>query len=431
LKKLAAAVLLAAAAAAAALAAVPLHAPRELLPPRVLSAARARGPLFAGGASVAIEVVPGTPVGGYPRVRWASQGVRDAPMVRALVLSTPGFAAAVASADVLLVPPELRRRVESRLADLRLDALLLAATHTHAGPGGHWRDALGERVGTGPFDERALDRLAAAAERAVREALAARVPARLAAARAQLPALVRNRDGNAPDARLLVLRALAADGRALGQVVVFPAHATVLGSDNRLLSGDWPGALARELPGTTVFLQGAVGDQSVSLWGGVPDPETYARALAAEVGRLPFPPGDPEPPLGAGLAEVSLPAPSFAAVPRFLDRLLQNLLWTWLPDRTDVLALRAGPALLLAVPAEPAEEVARRWREAMGEGAEVVSLARDYVGYVETPERVRARAGEARRTYLGPELARVLGDGLAAAARAQGQAPLPRAAGGG
>ena len=55
------------------------------------------------------------------------------------------------------------------------------------------------------------------------------------------------------------------------------------------------------------------------------------------------------------------------------------------------------------------------WRGALGPGAEVVSLVGDYVGYVETAEGVRARTGEAKRTYLGPELSRVLQEGLAAA----------------
>jgi hypothetical protein len=53
----------------------------------------------------------------------------------------------------------------------------------------------------------------------------------------------------------------------------------------------------------------------------------------------------------------------------------------------------------------------------------VVSLVGDYVGYVETPEGVRARTGEAKRTYLGPELAKVLGDGLEAARGALPPAP--------
>ena len=81
-------------------------------------------------------------------------------------------------------------------------------------------------------------------------------------------------------------------------------------------------------------------------------------------------------------------------------------------------ALRAGPVLLLAVPAEPSEAVGRRWRQALGDDSEVVSLAGDYLGYVETPQRVRARVGEAKRTYLGPDLAFVLGEGLVAAQQA-------------
>ena len=62
----------------------------------------------------------------------------------------------------------------------------------------------------------------------------------------------------------------------------------------------------------------------------------------------------------------------------------------------------------------------------LGDDAEVVSLAGDYLGYVETPQRVRARVGEAKRTYLGPDLAFVLGDGLVAAGGALGEpAPPP------
>jgi hypothetical protein len=239
--------------------------------------------------------------------------------------------------------------------------------------------------------------------------------------------LVVNRDGGEPNGRLLALRVERTDGELVGQVVVFPSHATVHGSRNRLLSGDWPGALARDLPGVTIFLQGAEGDQTWRLPVARPnaEPEDYARLVADEVRRLPYPPGEGAPALAAASAEVTLPAPSFGAVPPFLDRLLSNLLWNWLPERTRVVALQVGPAVLLVVPAEPGEAVGRGWRDAAGPGAEVVSLVGDYVGYVETPEGVRARTGEAKRTYLGPELAKVLGDGLAAARGAL--PPLPPA----
>ena len=400
----------------------PLRGSRTAEPPRVVASARGAGPLLAGAAALPIAAPPGAPIGGYPRLSYRSEGVADEPMARALVLSDAGMAVAIASVDVLLVPAALREKVEARLADLRLDALLLAATHTHAGPGGHWNDVLGARFGTGPYDPALEEALAARIADAVRGAAAARAPALLSVAGDRHPELVRNRDGGERGGWLTALRLERPDGAVVGQVVVFPAHATVHGSANRKLSADWPGALARELPGVTVLLQGAEGDQTWMLPPGTPGAphEAYGRLVAAAVGRLPFPAGDPSPGLGAAAAAVKLPAPSFGAVPAVLDRLLSNLLWNWLPERTRVLALRIGPVTLLAVPAEPGEAVGRDWRAALGPGSVVVSLAGDYVGYVDTAEAVRARTGEARRTYLGPDLAGVLQGGLGAAQGALG-----------
>jgi hypothetical protein len=404
---------------AAVAATVPLHGSRPRTPSRVVDAARAEGPLSVGAAEVALDVPAGAPVAGFPRLRWASLGVRDVPEARAVVFAEPGFAAAIVSVDILLVPPELRRAVEARLSDLKLDAVVVAATHTHSGPGGYWKDLLGQWFGTGPYDEQALSSLAGRIAEAVRGASAARTPARLSVARTRLTGVSVNRDTGEVDGRLLVFRATGLDERLISDVVVFPAHATIVDSKSRLISGDWPSALARELPGVTVVLQGAVGDQTWRLDpGSSPSPETYAGLLAAAVGRLAFPAGDCHPALGQATAEVALPDPSFAAVPRLLDRLVSNVLWNFMPARATVTALRLGPALLLAVPGAPTAEVGRRWREALGEDAEVVSLAGDYLGYVETPEQVLAQGGEARRTYLGPRLAEVLGDGLVGAARA-------------
>jgi neutral ceramidase len=295
--------------------------------------------------------------------------------------------------------------------------VLVAATHTHSGPGGFWDDALGSRFGTGPYDPALEDALAGRVAEAIRSAAAARGPAEVSVARAERPDLVRNRDGGDAGGRLVAVRIERPGGDVLGQIVLFPAHATVHPGSNRRLSADWPGALARGLPGVTVFLQGAEGDQTWMLPAPRPGPAHVAfGGLVAEAVRgLPWPPDDGTPDLAAAVAEVSLPAPSFGAVPPFLDRLLQNLLWNWMPERTRVVALRVGPVTLLAVPAEPSDAVAREWRSTLGPGAEVASLVGDYVGYVETAEGVRARTGEARRTYLGPGLAGVLQQGLAAA----------------
>lgn len=430
LKKLTAWTAAAAGATLLILAVFPVRGSREPAPPRVVSAARGSGSLSAGAAAVPLATPPGVPIGGYPRLAYASEGVEDAPMARALVLSQPGLSVALASVDILLVPAALREKVEGRLRDLGLDAILVGATHTHSGPGGFWDDLLGARFGTGPYDPALEDLLAGRIADAIRAASAAQAPARVSVAGSRRPDLVRNRDGGARGGQLLAIRFERNGGEVVGQVVVFPAHATIREKRNRLLSGDWPGELARKLPGVTVFLQGAEGDQTWSLPAPQPGPThlAFGRAVADEVGRLPFPPGDGSADLAVAAAEVSLPAPSFGAVPAFLDRLLSNLLWNWMPERTRVVALRIGPSTLLAVPAEPGEAVGSAWRGAFGPGVEVVSLVGDYVGYVETPEGVRARTGEARRTYLGPELSRVLQEGLAAAKGAlpPAAAPAPR-----
>ena len=407
------------------LAIFPVRGSRVPGAPRVLSAVRGSGPLSAGAAEVPLAPPPGAPIGGYPRFRYGSEGVEDEPMVRALVLSDSGLTVALASVDVLLIPSALREKVEARVRDLGLDALLLAATHTHSGPGGYWDDVLGSRFGTGPYDRALEEALADRIADALRGAAAARGPAQLSVATSRREDLVRNRDGGAPGGQLLAIRIERPGGEVVGHVVVFPAHATVHGSRNRLLSADWPGALARDLPGVTIFLQGAEGDQTWTLPTPQPGPAhvAFGRLVAGEVRGLPYPRGDEAPGLAAAVAEVGLPGPSFGAVPAFLDRLLSNLLWNWMPERTRVVVLQVGETTLLAVPAEPGEAVGSAWRGAFGPGAEVVSLVGDYVGYVETPERVHARTGEAKRTYLGPDLAPVLQGGLTAARGALPPAP--------
>ncbi len=404
-------------------------------PARLEHVARGQGTLLAGAAELPIPLPAGVPVAGFPRLAWANEGVRDAVAVRALVVSEAGCSVALVSAEILLVPGALGRAVERRVRDLDLDGLVVAGTHTHAGPGGFWRDALAERIGTGPYDRRFFDALADRMAEAVRAAAAARRPARLAVARGSASALARNRAGGKVDGRLLVARLTAESGETVARVVVFPAHATFLGPANRRISGDWPGELMRGLSasgGTTLFFQGAMGDQSPSLANGsAPGPAAYGHALAARVRALSYGSADDAPPLAAATASVVLPPPDVGASPPLLKRLASNLLYDWVPARARVTAVRLGAALLLATPGEPVAEVGRRWRAEAGDVAEVVALAGDYLGYIETSERMAEQLGETQRTYYGPELAERLGDAVAVAARAAMEPPPSAAPDGG
>mgnify|MGYP005810377501 CR=1 FL=1 len=375
---------------------------RRAGPPSLEELRRGAGPLLAGAAVVPLDPPPAVPVAGFPRLHWAAEGVRDPVSARALVLEEPGCRVALVSLEILLVPARLQRAIERRVRGLGLDGVVVAATHTHAGPGAFWEEALGERLATGPYQRAVFDLLVDRAAAAIRQAHDAREPAYLSIGTGEAHGLARNRSGGAVDGRLVSARLTALSGKVVASVVVFPAHATLLGVENRLISGDWPGALMRSQPQPLLFFQGALGDQSAA----VPQPpERYAHALETRVAAVHLSPGDPWPPLAFARASVVLPAPIPGATPPLFRRVARNLFYDWVPARAQVAALRLGPTVLLAVPAEPVAAVARSWRDAAGVGAEVLSLAGDYLGYVETSERMAEAAGETVRTYYGPELA--------------------------
>jgi hypothetical protein len=425
---------LAAVAAAALLLLVLLSLPwrqeRPLTPPKLSPVAAGNGPLLAGLGVRPLELGPAPTVGGFPRWRWHADGVRDPVGVRALWLEDAGARVALAAVEVLLIPEPLDAAVRDRLTDLRLDELLLTATHTHAGPGGAWDSLAGAIGATGPYDRAAFLRLADDVAGAIRQAHAARGPATVSVTRARLEGLARNRTGAHTDGRLLVARLARPGGEPVVELVSFSAHPTFLGGANRLLSGDWPGRLlAAGARGPRLFFQGALGDQSARLpptavAPGEADHAAYARLLGDTIDALGDGTVDRAPRLAVTSAVVTLPPLGPGAVPAWLRPAARTLLGGALPGSARVTALRVGPLLLLATPAEPVEAVGQAWREAAGPDAEVVSLVGGYLGYVETVARFTAGLGEAHRSYYGPELATRLQAGLVAAARAV-DAPRP------
>jgi neutral ceramidase len=415
-------------AAVIATASFPWHGPRPAASPRIETAARGKGPLTAGAAEVQIELPAGAPIGGFARLSYGSAGAEPV-FARALVLSAGGRTVALASAEILLVPEALEQAVRARVRDLGLDGLVVAATHTHAGPGGYWEDLAGERIATGEYDPRLRDAVANAIATALRRAAEGRGAARLAVRRGRAEALVHNREGGPVDARLTVVQVDRPDGTPVGEVIVFPAHPTTLGKRNRTISGDWPGRLAAAGGGHGVRLlfQGALGDQSVRL----PDSpvvtaERYAAALGAAIDALAPAPAEADVALGYARAELVLPAPAVGGAPELLKPAAATLGWETLPASADVAALRLGGLLLVVLPGEPVAEVGARFREVAGPDAEILSLAGGYVGYVETAARVRAGTGETKRSYYGPELAERLETGVTAVvAAARGTAAAP------
>ena len=401
-----------------ALASLPWTGQRAPVPPRVVATARGAGPLRAGVAEVRFALPPDAPIAGFARLSYASEGAPGPVGARALVLEEPGCRVALVSVEVLLVPEALEAAVATRLADLGLSGLVLAATHTHAGPGGYVDNLLFERIATGAYDPRVREAIVTAAVDAVRRAAAGVVPARLATVRSAADDLARSRSGGLEDAPLTVVRVVRGDGGPIAELTVFAAHATLLGKKNRVISGDWPGRfLQGGTHGLRVFFQGALGDQSTE-GPSAGSPRGFANVLSSRVDALPFVAPDPAPTLAFAAVQVGLPTSDVGGAPALLRPAARNLAARGFPATARVEAVRLGPVLLLAVPAEPVSAVAAAWRSQLPPGSAVVSLANGYLGYVEEAARMADRRGETVRTYYGPELAATLGAAVRAAAEA-------------
>ncbi len=402
--------------------------------PRVESWQQA-GALRVGFARVCLDPPDACPLGGFAARRGApADTVLDPVGASAMVLNAGQRSVALVAVDLVLVPDALRAAVAARV---ELDALWLAATHSHAGPGGYWDNALAEALGLGRFDPLWADSLAARIARSVERARAALQPAELSWGRRASHGLARprsNRD-RSDQAPLVVIEARRAGrqpGAVLGGLVVHAAHPTLLGKRSRALSAGWPGHAARALGespgGEWLVLQGPGGDLSPPPRPLGTTPEewiaVYGRAVAGAVRAVALEPVL-DPGIGAALAVVSAPrADATGLVGPPLTTLVSSALGWFARDSLRVDLLRLGPLALLGVGAEPVRSVGRALGDTLhrrlpGAAPVIVSLTNGYLGYVEAPEAVVARRGEARRVYYGPALQPALIDLSVAAARSQ------------
>lgn len=195
---------------------------------------------------------------GYGGRDQGATAVHDPLVARALVLENEQGCWALLSADLCYMTNEtvqaVRTAVQQRIG-LAPEHILVATTHTHAGP----HDGAAEN----------WDRpLAAIVTDAVEMAYHARQPAQIGSGTGVLYGYSINRRwlDRPIDPGVVVLRVDDLHGNPLGLWTNFACHAVVLGADNLQISGDWPGYAMRKLeallgPGTTcLFTQGGAGN---------------------------------------------------------------------------------------------------------------------------------------------------------------------------
>lgn len=392
--------------------------------------------LRAGAAVAPIAVGPGTPIAGWLRApAQASEGARDVPEARALVLEGPagGPRVGLVALDIFLLWPTLHAAVSPEAAALGLDALVLVATHTQSGPGGYADAPVAEPLGLGRHQPEAEAAAVAAALRAIREAAAALEPARLGAAEAAAPGISRNaeRPDGPVDERVPVVRIDADEGGALATVFAFSAAPAVLSESNRELSGDYPRHARRRLEavrgGVAVFLPGALADQA-PLRGGLERRRgdvAFEVEAAAEIGnalglvvaaRLPLVAVQPAPRVGVHAAALALPPPrAFAGCPSEpLARLGRGLGRD--PDwrarifgrdpgpGAQVVALRLGELRLLFSPFAPSATLAAQLRGSAGADVFAIAHAGAWLGDAHAASEPPPSGDAPCRHLFGPEL---------------------------
>ncbi len=395
-------------------------------PPVLLGQVHGEGPLRAGAARVELQPPFPVVVAGHPPPRADARQADPRLHARAVVVAAGDVRLGLVSLDLLSAPDALVRGIRERTKELGLQGVLVFATHTHSSFGGYDERLMSQLAGTGRFRPAAVEAATSAGAEALRQAAANLSEVTLEVGEAREPSLVYARSGGEVPSGQLTRVVLRGAASPVAELLVFAGHPTLIPREREFVDPDYPGRLStlhEEKGGVTLVLQGAAGNASVAFNDGrhgVERAVAFAQALAGLADRtaLTASPGPVR--LAMARAEVSLPRPdSSRLVPSFSRAAGDNLLCRSSPRRAEVSAVAVGPLELLLLPGEPtvgAGDVLARRTGATG----VLGLADGYLGYVETPERVKEGSGESLRQYYGPVLLERLGTGAQLAAEAAG-----------
>lgn len=423
----------------------------------VASAEAARAPrLLAGATSVVVSLPDDTPLGGYggfPRRAWLpdllghypdtfwfrpATGVHDPIRVRALVLEAGGVRVLWLALDLVGIDPTLVSDLRARLDQLglRYAALVVAASHTHSGPGAYAKSDLFGLLALDRESPRVRGRIYAAMEEAARTAERRKRPATVGTGWTEVSGLTDSRVHGRLDPELGLLKVMGTDGKPVAAVWNYAIHGTMLGRKNFELSGDVMGdASARieeQLGAPALYVNGAVGDVSPRQrgWDGV---AATGKLLAASVLALwPRVPPDGDQRLTVAGETAALPSPA-------LD--LHNCLGWWIPRGTrvglrsalpasaDITAVGVGRGAWVTIPGELDTELGLAIKTAPRAGFAhtfVVGLANGYQGYLLAAEHFRTASYISCGSLYGERGGEIVRDAAIGALRELSERRAPR-----
>lgn len=258
------------------------------------SASGGQGTYRAGAAAVDMTPPVGVPLAGYgggdrrrsfPDLNpfndytWLapSTGVRDPIMAKALIIENGSTTVAILTLDAIAtdadVVAEVHRKAAARGVTVPLENLMVAASHTHSGPGCLTKRLFWELTAADMFVDRVFQRATDQMAEALVRAHQAMGPATIGFGREVVTTATRNRrasespdlNDDSIDPELLVLRVDRPDGTPVATVWNFAIHGTHFGTSNMEFSADIMGsanhkAEATGSVGVAMFLNGCEGD---------------------------------------------------------------------------------------------------------------------------------------------------------------------------
>lgn len=217
--------------------------------------------LYAGIGKTIITPKVGAALYGYDDKDLRSQpskGIHDELHARAVVLQTRGFSLALCSVELCFLRAydvaQIRQRVSEQCGLFGQD-IFIVTTHTHSGPAPHIESN---------WERPLVDSIAEAIVTAYNN----RQPARFGSGIGLLHNWHINRRwlDRPVDPAVGVLRIDTVEGKPLAVIGSFGCHAVVLGQDNLLISGDYPGYFSHIIEKTlgresvALFFPGGAGD---------------------------------------------------------------------------------------------------------------------------------------------------------------------------
>lgn len=427
--------------------------------------------LKAGTSKVCISPPVGVPLAGFAARHQTSTGIHDDLFARALVLETPETAIAFVSVDLLALPSEFIRQVRQSIqasTGLRPDSVMIASTHTHAGP---------VTITTFFNPDESVDRnymntLANAIVEAVTNAWRDRFPARAGAGAGHVEGVGVNRrssDQKPVDEQVGIIKVTDLDARTRAVLINYSCHPTVLGPDNLEVTGDFPAFAVQEIEaglgdeGFAMFVNGTQGNISMghsselSAIGIITPGRTFARAAelghllaAATQAALPAIDVNDGPALKALTLQVTLPLKHYPTVDETLKSLheaeaklsaltsnngdnseevrrarseqlyasinnfyaRETVVFTDGVLPIELQGLRINDAVFVAVPAEVFVEIGLHIKEKATSPTFIVGIANGYIGYLPTAAAHEAGGYEVVSSKCRPEAEDVLVDNV-------------------